>query len=98
MSSLMTDNKSVYATTGGSTSAAVFTNDQANFDEMNISVSEYLAKFQPALLHQLYASTSVCLAVFRELSSFAQNFVLRLVFIDQPITQAVVSSWVKSPS
>lgn len=67
------------------------------FDEMHISLIDYLEKFQPALLHQLYQSSSAaCLGVFRELPPLAQNFTLRLIFIEQPIPQAVVSSWVKS--
>lgn len=66
------------------------------FDEMNISLIDYLSKFQPAFLHQLYASSAACLVVFRELPSLSQNFVLRLMFIEQPIPQAVISSWVKS--
>ncbi len=66
------------------------------YDEMNISLIDYLSKFQPAFLHQLYASSAACLVVFRELPSLSQNFVLRLMFIEQPIPQAVISSWVKT--
>lgn len=68
------------------------------YDEMNISLIDYLSKFQPAFLHQLYASSAACLVVFRELPSLSQNFVLRLMFIEQPIPQAVISSWVKTSS
>lgn len=67
------------------------------FDEMHVSLMDYLGKFQPAMLHQLYQTSSVaCMGVFRELPTLAQNVVLRMIFIDQPLPQAVVSSWVKS--
>ncbi|KAI2801660.1 General transcription factor IIH subunit 4 [Blomia tropicalis] len=66
------------------------------FDSMNISLIDYLSKLQPVMLQQLYTSSAACLAVFRELPALAQNFVLRLIFIEQPIPHAVVSSWVKS--
>lgn len=65
-------------------------------NEMNISLMDYLGKFQPAFLHQLYSSSSACLVVFRELPTLSQNFILRLMFIEQPIHQAVITSWVKS--
>ena len=71
-------------------------NSSQEFDEMNIDLLSYLEKFNPILLNQLYECPTACLAVFRELPSLAQNFVLRLMFIEQPIPQAVVSSWVKS--
>nr|XP_027205656.1 general transcription factor IIH subunit 4-like [Dermatophagoides pteronyssinus] len=73
-------------------------NSSQEFDEMNIDLLSYLEKFNPILLNQLYECPTACLAVFRELPSLAQNFVLRLMFIEQPIPQAVVSSWVKSIS
>lgn len=71
-------------------------NPTTELEEMNIGLLTYLEKFNPALLNELYEFPSACLAVFRELPSLAQNFILRLMFIDQSIPQAVISSWVKS--
>lgn len=65
-------------------------------DEMNIDLLGYLGQLSPAILNQLYESPVSCLAVFQELPSLAQNFVLRLLFIEQPIPQALISSWVRS--
>ncbi|KAF7493684.1 General transcription factor IIH subunit 4 [Sarcoptes scabiei] len=67
-------------------------------DEMNIDLLGYLGQLSPAILNQLYESPVSCLAVFQELPSLAQNFVLRLLFIEQPIPQALISSWVRSIS
>ena len=62
-------------------------------DEMSIGLIDFLLKEQPA---KLYSHSAACLAVFRELSPLAQNFILRLLFVDQAIPQAVIASWVKS--
>ena len=71
-------------------------NSTPEFDEMSISLIDYLGKFQPAFLQQLFSSSAACLVVFRELPSLSQNFILRLMFIEQPIPKEVISSWVKS--
>lgn len=71
-------------------------NENLELEEMNIDLLTYLEKFNSAILNELYEFPPTCLAVFRELPSLAQNFILRLMFIDQSIPQAVISSWVKS--
>ena len=67
--------------------------DTVQMDEMSIGLIDFLLKEQPA---KLYSHSAACLAVFRELSHLAQNFILRLLFVDQAVPQAVISSWVKS--
>ena len=42
----------------------------------------------------VYQHPATCLAVFRELPKLAQQFVMRLLFVEQPIPNAVVMSWV----
>jgi len=45
-------------------------------------------------LDQLYNHPATCLAVFRELPALSKQFVMRLLFVQQAVPQAVVSSWV----
>ncbi|KAH8307414.1 hypothetical protein KR044_011705 [Drosophila immigrans] len=55
---------------------------------------EYLRTRQtPETLEKFYHYPPICLAVFRELPEIARQFVIRILFIDQPVPQAVVSSW-----
>ncbi|XP_055376920.1 general transcription factor IIH subunit 4 [Condylostylus longicornis] len=57
------------------------------------NLQEYL-KTRPAdLLEKLYNYPSICLAVYRELPEIARQFVIRILFVEQPVPQAVVSSW-----
>lgn len=70
--------------------------DANNLDSMNIGLIEYLSTFQPAKLYNLYHCSAACIALFRELTSFAQNFILRLMFVEEPIPQMVTSTWLKS--
>ena len=86
--------KSTFGNNALATAAAG--NSGAEFNGMNHDLIHYLSKTQPAVLQQLYQSSAACLAVFRGLPLMSQNFVLRLLFIGQPIPQAVVSSWVKT--
>lgn len=87
------------AAAGASTSGAAIGGgdfDANSLDSMNIGLIEYLGTFQPAKLDNLYECPAACIALFRELSSFAQNFILRLVFVEEPIPQMVTSTWLKS--
>lgn len=40
----------------------------------------------------------LCLILYRELPSLAKNFVMRMLFLDQPLPQAAVALWVKKES
>ncbi|CAN8019168.1 unnamed protein product [Ixodes persulcatus] len=53
----------------------------------------YLKTLSPATLDQLYTHPATCLAVFRELPIISRHYIMRLMFVDQPVPQAVVSSW-----
>lgn len=43
----------------------------------------------------MYGHPATCLAVFRELPSLAKNWVMRMLFLEQPLPQAAVALWVK---
>ncbi|CAB0039863.1 unnamed protein product [Trichogramma brassicae] len=54
---------------------------------------EYLKTRTPEMLSKLYDNPPICLAVYRELPELARNYVVRLLFVEQPVPQAVVASW-----
>nr|XP_006818429.1 PREDICTED: general transcription factor IIH subunit 4-like [Saccoglossus kowalevskii] len=56
----------------------------------------YLCTLSSNVLDRLYNHPATCLAVFRELPPLGKQYVMRLVFVDQPIPCAVVASWVKT--
>uniref|UniRef100_T1IVL1 General transcription factor IIH subunit 4 n=1 Tax=Strigamia maritima TaxID=126957 RepID=T1IVL1_STRMM len=58
------------------------------------NLHDYLKTLSPAVLDKLYNHPATSLAVFRELPELAQQYIVRLLFVEQPITQAVVTSWV----
>ena len=62
------------------------------------SLREYLLTLKPSVLQDLYQHPAACLAVFRDLPELAKHFILRLLFIEQPIHQAMISSWVTKSS
>ncbi|XP_065292821.1 general transcription factor IIH subunit 4 isoform X4 [Dermacentor albipictus] len=53
----------------------------------------YLKTLSPATLDKLYTHPATCLAVFRELPIISRHYIMRLLFVEQPVPQAVVSSW-----
>lgn len=57
---------------------------------------EYLSSLSSVLIDKLYTHSATCLAVFRELPLLAKHYVMRLLFVEQPIPQAVIASWVQS--
>uniref|UniRef100_H3AK09 General transcription factor IIH subunit 4 n=1 Tax=Latimeria chalumnae TaxID=7897 RepID=H3AK09_LATCH len=59
------------------------------------NLHEFLKELSPAVLDRLYNHPATCLAVFRELPSLARNYVMRMLFLDQPIPQTAVALWVK---
>ncbi|XP_037940570.1 general transcription factor IIH subunit 4-like [Teleopsis dalmanni] len=54
---------------------------------------EYLRALKPELLEKLYSYPPICLAVYQELSEIARQFVIRTLFVEQAVPQAVVASW-----
>ncbi|XP_005176744.1 general transcription factor IIH subunit 4 [Musca domestica] len=54
---------------------------------------EYLRTRSPDTLEKLYNYPTICLAVYRELPEIARQFVIRILFVEQPVPQAVVASW-----
>ncbi|XP_055486651.1 general transcription factor IIH subunit 4 [Leucoraja erinacea] len=59
------------------------------------NLHDYMRSLSPAILDKLYNHPATCLAVFRELPPLARNYVMRLLFLDQPLPQAAVTFWVK---
>ncbi|KAM5264028.1 general transcription factor IIH subunit 4 isoform 2-T2 [Ctenodactylus gundi] len=59
------------------------------------NLQEFLGGLSPGVLDRLYGHPATCLAVFRELPSLAKNWVMRLLFLEQPLPQAAVALWVK---
>ncbi|KAM3596505.1 uncharacterized protein V6R79_015729 [Siganus canaliculatus] len=62
------------------------------------NLHEYLRELSPEILDRLYNHPATCLAVYRELPSLAKNYVMRMLFLEQPLTHAAVSLWVKKGS
>ena len=56
----------------------------------------YLRTLDREVLSELYSHPATCLAVFRELPPLAKQFVMRLLYVEQAVPKAVVSSWVNS--
>uniref|UniRef100_A0A3Q2GAS3 General transcription factor IIH subunit 4 n=1 Tax=Cyprinodon variegatus TaxID=28743 RepID=A0A3Q2GAS3_CYPVA len=62
------------------------------------NLHEYLRELNPDILDRLFNHPATCLAVYRELPSLAKNYVMRMLFLDQPLPQAAVALWVKKDS
>ncbi|XP_047240737.1 general transcription factor IIH subunit 4 [Girardinichthys multiradiatus] len=62
------------------------------------NLHEYLRELSPEILDRLYNHPATCLGVYRELPSLAKNYVMRMLFLDQPLPQAAVALWVKKDS
>ena len=61
----------------------------------NYSLYQFLSSNSDKdVLDNLYNHPATCLAVFRELPPLAKQLIVRLMYIEQAIPQAVVSSWV----
>lgn len=54
---------------------------------------DYLKSRPPQVLDKLYNHPTICLAVYRELPELARQYVIRILFVEQPVPQAVVASW-----
>ncbi|XP_054277744.1 general transcription factor IIH subunit 4 [Macrosteles quadrilineatus] len=55
---------------------------------------DYLKTLPKEVLERLYNHPTTCLAVYRELPAIAKHYVIRLLFVEQPVPQAVIASWV----
>ena len=53
----------------------------------------YLKTLDGSTLQQLYNHPATCLAVFRELPALGKQYVMRLLYVEQAVPKAVVSSW-----
>ncbi|KAJ7991812.1 hypothetical protein DPEC_G00287750 [Dallia pectoralis] len=62
------------------------------------NLHEYLKELSPNILDKLYNHPATCLAVYRELPPLAKNYVMRMLFLDQPLPHAAVALWVKKDS
>ena len=62
------------------------------------NLHDYLKTLQADQLDNLYNHPATCLAVFRELPPLAKQIVMRLIFVEQAVPQAVVASWVTAQS
>nr|XP_009860684.1 general transcription factor IIH subunit 4 [Ciona intestinalis] len=60
-----------------------------------LGLHEYLCSLPPAILDSLYEHPATCMAVFRELPELAKYYIMRILFVEQPISKAAVSAWVK---
>lgn len=58
-----------------------------------IGLQEYLKSKPTNVIESLYNHPSICLAIYRELPEIARQFVIRILFVEQPVPQAVITSW-----
>lgn len=58
-----------------------------------IDLQRYLKSKPSSIIESLYNHPSICLAVYRELPEIARQFVIRILFVEQPVPQAVIASW-----
>jgi len=58
------------------------------------NLQQYLCSLPSSLLDSLYEHPATCMAVFRELPELAKYYVMRTLFVEQPITKTAAASWV----
>lgn len=58
------------------------------------SILDYVKTLSADVIERVYSHPACCLCVLRELDLLGQVFVMRLVFLEQPVPKAVVTSWV----
>lgn len=58
-----------------------------------VDLQRYLKSKPSNIIESLYNHPSICLAVYRELPEIARQFVIRILFVEQPVPQAVITSW-----
>lgn len=74
-----------------SSQTSLLTNKPANLQCKDFQ--EYLRTRSAETLEKLYNYPTICLAVYRELPEIARQFIIRILFAEQPVPQAVVASW-----
>lgn len=57
-------------------------------------LTSYLKTLPPYVLEKLYKNPATCLAVFRNLPDVARHYVMRLLFVESPVSQDVIKHWV----
>ncbi|XP_075216082.1 general transcription factor IIH subunit 4 marionette [Lycorma delicatula] len=62
------------------------------------NLHDYLKTLSSSVLDRLYNHPTTCLAVYKELPDIAKHYVIRLLFVEQPVPQAVIASWVSQPN
>lgn len=69
---------------------------ETNLDVLDLrcpTLQQYLLGKPIEVLEKCYEYPSICLAVYRELSEYAKHYVIRILYVDQPVPQAVITSW-----
>lgn len=87
----MSDAKSSRSHGSSSTQSFLLATKPANLHCKDFQ--EYLRTRSSETLEKLYMYPTICLAVYRELPEIARQFVIRILFAEQPVPQAVVASW-----
>eukprot|EP00744_Colponema_vietnamica_P021476 GILI01030698.1.p1 GENE.GILI01030698.1~~GILI01030698.1.p1 ORF type:complete len:445 (-),score=89.02 GILI01030698.1:57-1391(-) len=62
---------------------------------MDTDVFKYISTLTPISIDRLYEDAASCQAVFRSLPPVAQQYVLRLLYLDQPFAVKVLLPWVR---
>jgi transcription initiation factor TFIIH subunit 4 len=58
------------------------------------NLHDYMKSQPENVITKLYEYPAICLAVFRDcIPDIAKQFTIRMLFVEQPVPQAVVSSW-----
>lgn len=58
------------------------------------NLQDYLKSLSRDTLDRLYNHPATCLAVFRELPALSRQFILRLLFVNKPVAQVLLASWI----
>lgn len=58
------------------------------------NLQDYLKALSKSTLDALYNHPATCLAVFRELPELSRQFILRLLFVNKPLPQVLLATWI----
>eukprot|EP00299_Pterocystis_sp_00344_P020117 c9900_g2_i1.p1 GENE.c9900_g2_i1~~c9900_g2_i1.p1 ORF type:complete len:179 (-),score=39.79 c9900_g2_i1:406-942(-) len=64
----------------------------------NIAVEDFMKTLPDSSLNELYESAFTCQMIFRSLPALAQQYVMRLLFVDAPVTLRALGQWAKKTS
>lgn len=59
------------------------------------SLVDYLSSQPDETLNKLFGHPATCLAILRALPVLARHYVMRLLFVEQPVSQATFAASVK---